>query len=148
MRGPAAIAMLCLRCAAVLAGVAFLTGVVAALAGGGGDAVPLACLVALVGVVPIAVVGFPVGLGLAQLLRRVDHEWVHVAAFALVGGAVGAALLAAADWVLLGLALGVVSAGGARWWTGWAHRRVATRPPRPRRVEPEDLLIDAADGRE
>ena len=135
VRGSAAIAALCLRCFVVLAvgnlGVAAATSLPEALHEEGLYPLGLVAVVVAVAAVPIALVGFPAGLLTSHLLRSVHREWVHVLAFALVGALLAGVIVAwvspdrlgpVAGWALLE---GAVGAGGARWWTGWAHRRRA-----------------------
>ena len=139
VRGPGAIAALCLRCLVVLAGTNLVGLGIAALAlgqerTGSGLLVGLAYFpyVILVAAVPVAVVGFPAGLLTARLLVGQRGERVHVLVFALVGGVLSVVLCAwwgmftTGSWyVLVAAAEGVVGAGGARWWTGRAHARKA-----------------------
>ena len=139
VRGPGAIAALCLRCLVVLAVVNVVgVGIVAAAMGqdrtGSGLIVVLAYLpyALLVAIVPVGVVGFPAGLLTAHLLAGVSRERVHVLVFALVGAVLSVALcawwgvgtIAGWSWVVAA-AEGAVGAGGARWWTGRAHARKA-----------------------
>jgi hypothetical protein len=139
VRGPGAIAALCLRCVVVLAGVnavvwVILATVLAQRVTGSTLLMPLAYLpyMLLVAAVPVGVVGFPAGLVTARLLARERRERVHVAVFALVGGVLSVALCAwwgilVVTWWpwVIAFAEGVVGAGGARWWTGRAHARRA-----------------------
>jgi hypothetical protein len=90
--------------------------------------------VLLVALFPIALAGFPAGVLTAHLLARERREWVHVLAFALVGGVLSVmicsmwGMFVAGGWYVLVAAVeGVVGAGGARWWTGRAHARRARR---------------------
>jgi hypothetical protein len=137
VRGPGAIAVLCLRCVAVLA-LANLIGLMIALlvwgreASGSGLMVYLVYspYVLLVALFPIALVGFPAGVLTAHLLARERLEWVHVLVFALVGGVLSVTICSFGGfyatggwWVLVAAAEGVVGAGGARWWTGRARAR-------------------------
>ncbi|UZN04600.1 hypothetical protein [Cellulomonas sp. S1-8] len=78
----------------------------------------------------LLVLGWPGGLLTAHLMRHDASEARHVAAFALAGAVLGAAVLlvaglagAAVVWAVVG----AVSAGGARAWTGHARRRRAAR---------------------
>jgi len=141
VRGPAAIAALCLRCFVVLAvgnlGVAAATSLQEALHEEGFYPLGLVAVVVAVAAVPVAVVGFPAGLLTAHLLQRVRSEWVHVLAFAVVGAVLAVAIVGwvqpdpvgpIAAWLMLE---GAVGAGGARWWSGWARRRVAARDDPP-----------------
>lgn len=139
VRGPGAIAALCLRCLVVLAvgnllvlGIALL--VLGQQAGGSDLTVYLVYFpyVLLVAVFPIALAGFPAGVLTAHLLARERREWVHVLVFALVGGVLSVAIcsiwglgMTGAWYALVAAAEGVVGAGGARWWTGRAHARRA-----------------------
>ncbi|GEL99368.1 hypothetical protein [Cellulomonas terrae] len=138
VRGPGAIAALCLRCLGVLV-VVNLVGLVIAYAVQGPAAASEAGLTAalayfpfvgLIAAVLIAVVGFPAGLLTARALAGTRREWVHVLVFALVGA--GLSMTLCASWNLLALsgwawfvaaAEGAVGAGGARWWTGRTHAR-------------------------
>ncbi|ROS23187.1 hypothetical protein [Cellulomonas sp. PhB150] len=148
VRGPAAIAMLCLRCVVVLAAVngvvALVLGTVTGALGWGLVVVLLAALVACV---PIALVGYPAGLLTAWLLRRSEREWVHVLVFAVVGAVLPPLVMTAwhsgVDTGAAAVAEGAIGAGGARWWSGRAHARAATRPARAPRPEPEDALVEA-----
>lgn len=81
----------------------------------------------------LLVLGWPGGVLTAHLLRHERSEARHVGAFALVGAALGAAVLlvaglagAAAVWA----AVGGVTAGAARAWTGRARRARADRRDR------------------
>lgn len=138
VRGPSAIAVLCLRCLGVLVVVNLVALVVAYAVMGsdtaGGSVVPVAVayfpVVALVAALLIAVVGFPAGLLTARVLSGQRREWVHVLVFALVGAVLSATLCA--SWTMLETngwawfvtaAEGAIGAGGGRWWTGRAHAR-------------------------
>lgn len=138
VRGPRAIAMLCVRCLAVLVVVNLVALVVAyAVLGSevaGGSIVPVALVyfpaVAIIAALLIAVVGFPAGLLTAWALSVQGRERVHVLVFALVGAGLSTALCA--SWSMVGItgwawvvaaAEGAVGAGGARWWQGRAHAR-------------------------
>jgi hypothetical protein len=136
VRGGGAITALCLRCLAVLAVVNATALVVALLVSGNGasDDVPsgfyLLFVALVVACVPVGVVGIPAGLLLANLLQSSSREWVHVAAFAVVGAVLSVTLcamvnlLAASPWfVLVAAAEGAIGAGVARWWTGRVHLR-------------------------
>jgi hypothetical protein len=140
--------MLCLRCVVVLAVVnAAVALVVGTATGALAWGVVVALLAALVACIPVALVGYPAGLLTAGLLRRTEHEWVHVVVFAAVGAVLAPLIMTA--WhsgVEIGAAAaveGAIGAGGARWWSGRAHLRVATRPARAPRREPEDALVEA-----
>ncbi|ADG74117.1 hypothetical protein Cfla_1215 [Cellulomonas flavigena DSM 20109] len=84
--------------------------------------------------VAVLVLGLPGGLLTAHLLRHESSEARHVAAFALTGAALGAAVLLvlgqagpAAVWSVVG----GLTAGGARAWTGRSRRRRAVHPAGP-----------------
>lgn len=84
----------------------------------------------VVACVPVGLVGIPAGLVLVNLLQSSSREWVHVAAFAVVGAVLSVALcamvnlLAANPWfALVAAAEGAIGAGVARWWTGRVHLR-------------------------
>ncbi|MEN0129829.1 MAG: hypothetical protein AAGC49_10355 [Brevundimonas sp.] len=148
VRGPAAIAMLCLRCAVVLAVLNVLAGAVLGAAEFGWA---LALVATLVSCVAVALVGWPAGLLTAWLLRRSRRESVHVLAFAAVGAAIGPLVVVPLTngWhanVAIGAvaaAEGAIGAGTARWWSGRAHAGAATRQPPAPRPEPEDALIES-----
>ena len=136
VRGGGAITALCLRCLAVLAAVNGAAVVVALLVSGTGasDDVSagfyLVFVALVVACVPVGLVGIPAGLVLANLLQSSSREWVHVAAFAVVGAVLSVALcamanlLAANPWfALVAAAEGAIGAGVARWWTGRVHLR-------------------------
>jgi hypothetical protein len=157
VRGPGAIAALCLRCFALLVAVNVtvvlavqLIADASVLAGDGwSQGVAFLGYVAMVAAVPIGVVGFPAGLLTARLLARTDRELVHVGVFALVGAVLSVAICVAiglADPVspqsLLAAVEGAVGAGGARWWSGWALRRRTARPPAPTAEDIEDAILD------
>jgi hypothetical protein len=147
VRGVLPIAMLNLRCAAVLLVVNLVPALGLAVVGGSVFPVTVAVYAVAVAVVPIALFGFPVGLLTAHLLRDEPLERVHVAVFAAVGAVLAVVLLAIwsgpSVWLALGFVEGALGAGGARWWSGRAHRRTALARPRPPAPEPEDALIDA-----
>ena len=136
VRGGGAITALCLRCLAVLAVVNATALVVALLVGGTGawDDVSsgfyLLVVALLVACVPVGAVGIPAGILLANLLQSSSREWVHIAAFAVVGAVLSLTLcamvnlLAANPWfALVAAAEGAIGAGVARWWTGRVHLR-------------------------
>ncbi|QHT54966.1 hypothetical protein GXP71_01910 [Cellulomonas sp. H30R-01] len=150
VRGPARVALLCALCWTVLLGVTLVSGVVAtaltawrtAAGGGGADvasasaSLVLVPFVALTAIVPVAVVGWPVGLLTAWLLRRRPREAEHVLAFAAVGAVLAVGLLpswASGAWPAAGAAgalvalVGAGGAGGGRWWAGAVLRRRAAR---------------------
>ena len=119
VRGPGAIAALCLRCLVVLAGVNLVGLGIAALAvgqegTGSGLLVALAYFpyVLLVATVPVGVVGFPAGMLTARLLADVSRERVHVLVFALAGAVLSVALcawwgmgiIASWSWIVAGSA--------------------------------------------
>jgi hypothetical protein len=145
VRGPAAIAMLNMRCLVVLAVVNLVPGVVLGAMSGSAYAITVVAFAVMVAVVPVAVVGFPAGVLTAHLLRHERREHVHVAVFAAVGALLAALLLlpvaGPSGWIVLGLVEGALGAGGARWWSGRAHAAYAR--PRLPSPEPEDALIDA-----
>jgi uncharacterized membrane protein len=138
--------MLCLRCAVVLAVLNVLAGFVLRAEFGWA----LALVATLVSCVAIALVGWPAGMVTAWLLRGSRRESIHVLAFAAVGAAIGPLVVVPLTngWhanVAIGAvaaAEGAVGAGTARWWSGRAHARAATRQPSAPRPEPEDALID------
>jgi len=138
VRGARAVALLNLRCLAVLAvvnPVALVLWQLATERARLSDLVTpaglyLGVVVLLVTCVPVALVGFPAGVLTAHLLRNVTREWVHVVVFALVGAVLSATilgmvgLLRADGWLsLVALAEGLVGAGVARWWSGLAQAR-------------------------
>jgi MFS family permease len=139
VRGPGAIAALCLRCVAVLTLVNAIAPLIALLVWGreaSGSGLMLYLVyspyVLLVALFPIGLAGFPAGVLTAHLLARERREWVHVLVFALVGGVLSVTICAfwgsyatSGWWVLVAFAEGVVGAGGARWWTGRARARRA-----------------------
>jgi uncharacterized transporter YbjL len=137
--------MLNLRCLVVLAVVNAVPAVVGAVLSQSTITITVAAYAVLVAVVPVAVVGFPAGVLTAHLLRDERRELVHVAVFAVVGALLAALLLlpvaGVSGWIVLGLVEGALGAGGARWWSGRAHKAYAR--PRLRSPEPEDALIDA-----
>jgi len=104
----------------------------------------------VVGVVAF-VVGVPAGLLLARALRG-RRALVHVLAFALAGGALGAGamrvvLLSVPDatpWVVGAFLQGTVGAGVACWWTIWRvdHPRLARVPRYVPDALVEDLAVD------
>ncbi|MDM7830905.1 hypothetical protein [Cellulomonas edaphi] len=147
VRGVAAIAMLNLRCVAVLLMVNVLVGAVGAFLGSGTTGIQVAVLFVLIACIPVALVGFPAGLLTAHLLRHVRREWVHVAVFAAVGAALAALMIGvwghSVALAVIGAVEGTLGAGGARWWSGNAHARAALARPRLPRPEPEDALVDA-----
>lgn len=88
-----------------------------------------------VALVPILVLGWPAGAGLAWLLRDRPREREHVLAFALVGAVLAVVVMAVggATWGSGGVALavaaveGALGAGGGRWWAGRVLRCRAER---------------------
>jgi hypothetical protein len=141
VRGGRAIATLCLRCLAVLTVVnvtAFVVlGVVSHLndpvAGVPSSGVYILVVGLLVACVPLALVGFPMGVLTAHLLQGSTREWVHVTVFALVGAVLSVILFAMLNffsvvpwYALVAAAEGAIGAGGARWWSGRAHARRVT----------------------
>ena len=101
--------------------------------------------------VAVLLVGCPVGLVLARLLRGVSAEWVHVTTFAVAGAVLAGPVLAtmlrlASDrpiaWAEISGVLavatveGALGAGGSRWWSG--------RPRRVRRGPTDEQLEDEA----
>lgn len=136
VRGPRAIAALCLRCLAVLTVVNLVAfavlGVISHLhdpvAGVPSIGVYILVVGLLVAIVPIAAVGFPMGVLTAHLLQGSTREWVHVTVFALVGAVLSVTLfgmlnyLSVVGWyALVAAAEGALGAGVARWWTGRVH---------------------------
>ena len=106
----------------------------------GGDMVDAGSAAAIVAMmyglhlVALLALGLPGGLLTAHLLRHETSEARHVAAFAVTGAALGAAVLlvlghvgAAVVWAVVG----GVSAGGGRAWTGRSRRRRAVQPAGP-----------------
>jgi len=161
VRGPAAIAALCVRCLVVLVAVnvpvIFAVQLVrdpSALAGQGwSQGIAFLCYVLLVATIPVALIGFPAGVVIAHLLRRSRREAVHVGAFAVVGATLSVAICVVLGVVelvgphsLLAALEGAVGAGGARWWSGWTLRRRATRPSAPTDEDVEDAILDGAQG--
>jgi hypothetical protein len=165
VRGPGAIALLCLRCLAVLAVANVTVGAAVAVVlqlvedpsnlfgAGWGQGLYLLVVALAVAIVPIALVGFPAGVLTAHLLRGVSRESVHVAVFALVGAVLSVVLMAIfvhLDPIGLGGLVaaveGAVGAGGARWWTGLAQARRRPVPSGPASDEQvQDALLDAPD---
>lgn len=144
VRGPRAIAELCLRCVGVLVVVNGLAFAVLALGsllddpGAGAPATGIYILVVglLIACVWVALVGFPLGVLTAHLLQRSTRERVHVTVFALVGAVLSVTifgmlgLLQSTSWFALAAAAeGALGAGGARWWTGRALARRGTWTP-------------------
>jgi hypothetical protein len=136
VRGAGAITALCARCLAVLAVVNTVAVVVGLLVSGtdaSNNATVLFYFLAValfVACVPIGLVGIPVGMLIADLLRRSSREWVHVSVFALVGAVLSVTLCAmvglldADPWfALIAAAEGAIGAGVARWWTGKVRAR-------------------------
>ena len=92
VRGPAAIALLNLRCLVVLLGSNVTVGLVVAAASGAGDLPGVVLLLAsrsLVACVPVGVVGIPAGLLTAHLLDERRARGARVV-FALVGSVLAA----------------------------------------------------------
>lgn len=84
--------------------------------------------------VAILALGLPGGMLTAHLLRHETSEARHVAAFALTGAALGAAVLLVVGTVwpaVVWAVIGGVSAGAGRAWTGWSRRRRAVHPAAP-----------------
>ncbi|MBO0900971.1 hypothetical protein J1G42_12410 [Cellulomonas sp. zg-ZUI222] len=144
--GPRAVLEVCLRAAAVLLVMAaVMLAVLLAMASRSSDAAVDAQAAVMVVVlmyglhlVALAVLGWPGGLLTAHLMRHETSERRHVIAFAVAGGLLGGATLAA--WgggvaILVWAAVGAAVAGGARAWTGLARRRRAllraTHPSAP-----------------
>ncbi|UZN04462.1 hypothetical protein [Cellulomonas sp. S1-8] len=87
-----------------------------------------------IALVPVLVIGWPLGVLTAGLLRREPRESRHVAVFALVGAVscvllcgVGRTYALDAPLVLLAAAEGALGAGGGRFLLGVARRRRARR---------------------
>lgn len=144
VRGPRAIAELCLRCMGVLVVVNVVAVVVLAVVtrlqdpAAGIPSIGIYILVVglLVACVPVALVGFPIGLLTAQLLQGTTREWVHVTVFALVGAVLSVTLMGmfafmqATPWfALVALAEGALGAGVARWWSGRVEARQGSWTP-------------------
>ncbi|MCC2315152.1 hypothetical protein [Cellulomonas xiejunii] len=137
--GPGAVLEVCARAAVILlAGAVVLYGGYLALEQPTSDdlvdAESFAVIVALMYGMHLAALlalGWPGGMLTARLMRRHPSEWRHVAAFAATGAVLGAAVLLVAGFPGTGMAVwaavGAVSAGGARAWTGRARRRRAVR---------------------
>jgi hypothetical protein len=141
--GPQAVLEVCARAALILLGGALVlyVGYLALerpTAHDTVDAESAAIIVALMYGVHLAALfalGWPGGMVTAHLMRRHTSERRHVAAFAVTGAVLGAAVLLtigsagpASVWAVVG----GVSAGGARAWTGHArHRRAARRSTHP-----------------
>jgi len=136
--GPLAVLEVCARAALILLGAAAVLYAVFLLVErpAPGDAVDVGTAAAILALVyglhlaALLVLGWPGGVLTAYLVRHDPSEARHVAAFALAGAVLGAAVLlvagqpaAAAVWS----AVGAVTAGGARAWTGRARRRRAAR---------------------
>lgn len=137
--GPRAVLEVCGRAALILlaAAVVLYVGYVVVerpAPGDGVDAGTAAAILALMYALHLAallVLGWPGGIATAHLLRHETSEARHVAAFAVTGAVLGAAVLlvvghagAAVVWAVVGAA----SAGAARAWTGRARRRRAVHP--------------------
>lgn len=91
-------------------------------------------VVSWVAVVPVLVVGWPLGLLTAWLLAREPREARHVLAFAVVGavaavllGLVGVTSTPDSVMLLLLAAEGALGAGGGRWLLGRSRRARAAR---------------------
>lgn len=136
--GPRAVLEVCGRAALILLVLAVLLylvllGTEVATPGSPVDAGTAAWIVALmygIHLAALALLGWPAGAVVAQLVRDRPSELQHVGAFALAGGVLGAVALlvpgqpgAAVVWGVLG----AVVAGAARAWTGAARRRRAAR---------------------
>jgi len=120
-----------LRCLAILTALFFLILAVSTVnsAGRDGSSVDSSGILTAVWAVHVAavvVIGYPLGVVVSKLLPFASSRLTATAAFAAVGGITGAALTvsfglgAALAW----LALGSVTAGGAR---AWAHRAICAR---------------------
>ncbi|WP_421732786.1 hypothetical protein [Cellulomonas sp.] len=133
VRGPKAIAALCLRCLAVLTlvnGAALTVFLLTAEADSpwarqAPQTIYYLGVALVVAAVLIGLVGFPAGVLTARLLEKSSREWVHVAVFAAVGALLSVTLCAwfhllqvVAWYTLVAAAEGAVGAGVARWWTG------------------------------
>lgn len=145
--GPRAVTAVTGWCAVVLVAVNVPLGMLLMLTGGVWPAAAslgyVLALAAFVALVPVAVVGWPVGWLTARVLRPVDRERTHVAAFAGVGAVTSVALLVVptlgggwpvgVGWglVLLYAAEGALGAGGGRWLAGRVRRRRADAGARP-----------------
>ena len=137
--GPLAVLELTAWCALVLvtanAAVGLLLVLVSPVTGGAAavHGVTLAA-VSVVAVLPVLVVGWPLGVLTAWLLRREPHESRHVLVFALVGavaavllGGVGRTSLPDPGLVTLLAAEGALGAGAGRMLLGRARRARALR---------------------
>ncbi|NUU16495.1 hypothetical protein HP550_04450 [Cellulomonas humilata] len=138
VRGPKAIAALCLRCLAVLSlvngaavTVFLLTDADSPWARQAPQTLYYLVVALVVAAVLIGLVGFPAGVLIARLLEKSRREWVHVAAFALGGAVLSVTLFAmfgilqsGEGWyTLIAAAEGALGAGVARWRTGRVHAR-------------------------
>ena len=142
VQGAGPIAALNLRCLAVLAVVNVTVVAVAPLLSRSpyvwGDQTPVVVYMLVVALVvacvPVWLVGYPVGILTAHLLRNEPRERVHVAVFALVGAVLSVACFGSLGsigtfgWVLPAVAAeGAVGAGVARWWSGLVRARRARK---------------------
>ncbi|MCM0640107.1 hypothetical protein [Cellulomonas wangsupingiae] len=137
--GPLAVLELTAWCALVLvtanAAVGFLLVLMSPVAGEGAaiHGITLA-VVSVVAVLPVLVVGWPLGVLTVWLLRREPREGRHVLVFALVGavaavllGGVGRTALPDAGLLALLAAEGALGAGAGRMLLGRARRARALR---------------------
>lgn len=136
--GGAAVLELVGWCALVLVTVNTLGGFLGALVGGVWPSLASTLLVlavmSWVAVVPVVVVGWPLGVLTAWLLTRVRRESRHVLVFAAVGAVaavvlarVGATVPAGGATVAVLAVEGALGAGGGRLLLGVARRRRAAR---------------------
>lgn len=140
VRGPLAVLEVCARAALLLlvGALGILAAFVATEGPSGNEMVDLPTAASIVAVAyglhlaALLVLGWPGGVLTAHLVRRDGRERVHVAAFALTGLVLGAAVLLVTPAPAAALVwgpLGAVTAGAARAWTGHARRRRAARRP-------------------
>lgn len=83
-------------------------------------------MVLLVGAIPAALLGIPLGAALVRVLRRVQNPLVHLAAFLALGAIVGSVTLAVMSlWELTALVPATALAAA----TGWLVTRRHLLPP-------------------
>lgn len=143
VRGPRAVLEVCVRAAVILlvAAVVLYASYVVIEKPGPDDVVDAGTAAGIVAamyglhLVALAALGWPAGVLVAHLLRASTSEGLHVAAFTLTGAVLGAVVLLvvgtaapAAVWA----AVGGVTAGAARAWTGRARRRRLATAAQPR----------------
>ncbi|GEM_PF-14919 len=141
VRGPAAVAGVCVRTVGVLAAGNLAVALVALLVTGELTTEGLAGLVYIGGLALLiaaaltAVVGWPAGLLVAWAMRGRRREVEHVLAFAAAGAVLSPVLVSigapslggSAGLLAVAVLEGAVGAGGGRWWAGRARRRLAAR---------------------